>query len=582
MDERTKRKFVEAQRHFTYARLQADLERVLTRLTGKSPDLLSYDEVRRQLIATGMSKQVLKDIPLDSIVGSVDRYHDFTRSFLPRQDSDKFRWANVEVEFNSLEGFPPIEVYQIGQAYFVIDGNHRVSVARQLGATHIEAYVTEVKTKVPFSPDTQPDELIIKARYARFLNQTRLDEHQPDLDLTMTAPGNYRILEHQIEAHRYLIQQTQQREITYPQAAADWFDHTYLPTVELIRARGMLRDFSNRTEADLYVWIAKHMAELKKRWGWQVEPETVISDLIEDYSIAPQYKLARMGEKLLDSLIPGLLDGGPPPGAWRQEVSTTARNQQLFSRILVSVNGREQGWRALEQALLIAGRETAWLRGVHFVESMRLAGSESAQTVRETFRQRCGLQNIAGDFTFETGNVARTLSDRARWADLLVINLNYALEPPILNRLSAHLEVLIRRCPRPILAIPASLSTLDHALLAYDGSAKAKEALFVAAYLAGQWQIPLVVLSVVEEAKPQANRVALQRARAYLQSQQIEATYIQKEGSVSETILQTAREQGSNFILMGGYGHNPMLEMVLGSAVDEVLRRSEWPVLICR
>jgi nucleotide-binding universal stress UspA family protein len=581
MTRRSNRQLVAAQRHFTYARLQADLERVLARLTGKSPDLLSFNEVRQQLLATGMSKQVLRDIPLDAIVGSVGRYTDFTRSFLPLRDSDRQRWARIEVEFDAQEGLPPIEVYQIGEAYFVIDGNHRVSVARQIGATHIEAFVTEVKTKVPLSPDTQPDDLILKARYARFLEQTRLDEHQPEIDLTMTAPGNYRILERQIELRRYMMQQTQQREIPYAEAAAAWFDQTYVPIVEVIRTRGMLRDFPKRTEADLYVWIAKHMAELKERWGWPVEPETAITDLVEDYSDNPRYRLARMGERLMESVIPGLLDDGPPPGQWRQEVHASTRNHQLFSRILVSINGREQGWHALDQALLVANRENAWLRGVHFVESMRAAGSASAQAIRETFRQRRQQQDIAGDFTFETGNIARTLSERARWADLVVINLNYAFEPPILNRLSANLEVLLRRCPRPILAISESPSTLDRAVLAYDGSAKAREALFVAAYLAGQWEIPLAVVAVEEEQRFAADP-ALQRAQSYLQTHRIEATYVSASGPAAKAILTATEEHNGNLIVMGGYGQSPMLEVVLGSTVDEVLRSSRWPVLICR
>ncbi|RMF00194.1 MAG: universal stress protein, partial [Chloroflexi bacterium] len=139
MTEQSRRKFIEAQRHFAYARLQADMERVLARLTGKSPDLLSFEAVRRQLAGTSTARQVLKEIPLDAIVGSVGRYTDFTRSFLPLRDSAKIRWANIELGLSSLEGLPPIEVYQIGEVYFVIDGNHRVSVARQIGATHIEA-----------------------------------------------------------------------------------------------------------------------------------------------------------------------------------------------------------------------------------------------------------------------------------------------------------------------------------------------------------------------------------------------------------------------------------------------------------
>ena len=85
---------------------------------------------------------------------------------MPRQDSDSGRWAGVKVAVTELGGLPPIEVYQIGEVYFVLDGNHRVSVAREVGARHIEAYVRQVTTKVPLSPDTEPDELIIKAELA--------------------------------------------------------------------------------------------------------------------------------------------------------------------------------------------------------------------------------------------------------------------------------------------------------------------------------------------------------------------------------------------------------------------------------
>jgi nucleotide-binding universal stress UspA family protein len=116
--------------------------------------------------------------------------------------------------------------------------------------------------------------------------------------------------------------------------------------------------------------------------------------------------------------------------------------------------------------------------------------------------------------------------------------------------------------------------------LAYDGSAKAKEALFVAAYLAEQWQIPLVVVAV-EEDKLLAE-TALQGAQSYLQTQQLEATYVSAGGPVAGAILKAAEEHNSNLIIMGGYGRSPMLEVVLGSAVDEVLRSSNQPVLICR
>ena len=100
----------------------------------------------------------------DAIVGSVGRYADFTRSFLPRRESSARRWAAVRTALPDVAAFPPITVYQVGEAYFVLDGNHRVSVARQAGATHIPAYVTEIETPVPLTPDARPDELICQAK----------------------------------------------------------------------------------------------------------------------------------------------------------------------------------------------------------------------------------------------------------------------------------------------------------------------------------------------------------------------------------------------------------------------------------
>ena len=189
MTDRSARNFVAAIHDFQHARSKAALQEIMARLTGKSADLLSYEDVRRKLKARGRVAQRLEEVPLDAIVGSVGRYADFTRSFLPRQDSDQERWAKVKVAVTGLGGLPPIDVYQIDQAYFVLDGNHRVSVARQVGATHIQAYVTEVRTRVPLSPDVQPDDLILKGEYADFLERTRLDELRPEADLSVTVPG---------------------------------------------------------------------------------------------------------------------------------------------------------------------------------------------------------------------------------------------------------------------------------------------------------------------------------------------------------------------------------------------------------
>jgi nucleotide-binding universal stress UspA family protein len=117
-------------------------------------------------------------------------------------------------------------------------------------------------------------------------------------------------------------------------------------------------------------------------------------------------------------------------------------------------------------------------------------------------------------------------------------------------------------------------------LLAYDGSPKADEALYVSTYLSGQWKVPLVVLTVDE--RGDVPSIALTRARDYLGKHGVEATYVTRRGSVGNVALDVAQEHQSAMIVMGGYGFGPMVQIVLGSAVDQVVRSSQRPVMICR
>ncbi len=565
---------------FRRARRRATLEQIMARLTGRSADLLSYEEVRRKLRARESARWGLKEIPLDAIVGSVGRYIDFTRSFLPRQDSDEERWARVKVAVTDLGGLPPIEVYQIGQAYFVRDGNHRVSVARQVGATHIQAYVTEVRTKVPLLPDTQPDDLILKAEYTDFLERTRLDELRPEADLSVTVPGQYQALAEHIEVHRYFMGLEQEREIPYEEAVVHWYDEVYLPVVQGIRERGILRDFPGRTETDLYLWVSEHRAVLEQALGWEIEPEAAAADLATQFSRRRQRIVSRASEKILDAVTPDGFEAGPPPGQWRREQLALRQDDRLFGDILVPVSGEEIGWHALEQALVVAHREGARLRGLHVVRSEAQRDSEEAQAVQAEFDRRCEAAGVPGGLAVVVGRVARKICERARWSDLVVVDLAHPPAPQPVARLSSGFRTLIRRCARPVLAVPGPSSHLSRALLAYDGSPKADEALFVATYLSGQWDIPLIVVTVIEIGRTTSDTLA--RAQSYLETHGVQAAFVKESGSVAESILKMAEEHESDLIIMGGYGFSPVLEVVLGSAVDQMLRASRRPMLICR
>lgn len=197
--------YISAVADFKRARRSAELQEILERVGGgKRSPLFSFEKVRRALGEERLLPRTLRNIPMDAIVGSVGRYEDFTRQFLPRQEAQLGRWARVRMAFE-YSGLPPIEVYKIGDVYFVLDGHHRVSVARQLGAKEIEAYVTEIPSKVPLSPQDDADDLILKTEQARFLEDTRLNELHPEVDLNVTAPGRYEQLREHIAAHRYFM-----------------------------------------------------------------------------------------------------------------------------------------------------------------------------------------------------------------------------------------------------------------------------------------------------------------------------------------------------------------------------------------
>lgn len=572
--------YIGAIEDFRKARRQAALEQVLDRLTGRRDELLSYDEIRSKVGTHGSVDRGLQEIPLEAIVGSVGRYTDFTRTFLPRSDDMQDRWARVKTVATDLGGWAPIEVYQLGESYFVLDGNHRVSVARQMGLHTIPAFVTEVRTSIPVTPDMDPDDLIIQARYKRFLERTSLQGARPEADLMVSAPGAYRTLEEHIQVHRYYMGLEQQREIPYEEAAVHWYDTVYLPVVEVIRQKGLLHDFPNRTETDLYLWLAEHRAELEEVLGWDISTDAAAEDLATHRSTTRRRVLARLGERLRDALRPDELEPGPPPGVWRTGRVSERRDPRLFADIMVAINGMPSGWRALEQALVVGWKEGSPVRGLHVVPALEAAEEPVIRTLEKAFADRLVEAGVAGNLVVEVGPVARTICDRARWNDLIVVPLTVPPGADPAERLGSGFRQVVHRCPRPLLAVSTRVTPLERALLAYDGSAKAEEALFVATYMASAWQTALVVVIVAQDETMVSQLIP--RARDYLAEHGVEATFETKHGHESTAILETCEASECDVIVMGGYGARPVVEIVLGSTLNGVLRHAEVPVLICR
>ena len=270
---------------------KAQIADLMAKITGADVDLISYDEVAKRIKARQQIEMGTQTVPLEKIVGSVGRYRDFTRTFLPRAGINAERWARVDAAMHSLEGFPPIEVYKVGDVYFVRDGNHRVSVARANGLTHIDAYVTDIPTEVPLQmEDFERDQWIIKFEQNEFLKETWIDKIRPEQKLEFTEPGRFQILLRHIQVHQYLRNLDLERagseyRLSWDEAVASWYDNIYLPVVEAIHRHNLLESFPNRTEADLYLWIAFHREQLARQYELApLSPDAAVSTFAEMHS----------------------------------------------------------------------------------------------------------------------------------------------------------------------------------------------------------------------------------------------------------------------------------------------------------
>jgi nucleotide-binding universal stress UspA family protein len=565
---------------FRRARQRAAIQAVLARLSGRSTDLLSYEEVRRQINAfsTGIPRGT-QDIPLDAIIGSAGRYTDFTRSFLPRNPNDQDRWARVMAATNDPagSGLPPIEVYKIGSAYFVLDGHHRISVARELGASHIQAYVTEIPTDLPITPETHIEDLLLMSEQAAFLEQTHLKVMRPQSDVRISECCGYpQLLEH-VQMHQYFMGIDEQREVTSDEAVAHWYDTVYVPVVDAIHAKGLLRDFPGRTEADIYLWVSEHRMDLQQGLAGSISPEAAAQHLAEKESPRASRVAARIGRSLVEAMVPDSLLGATPTGRWREERTGAER---LFRDLLVPLRGDEAGWAAFDQALIFAQRESANIQAMHVLADAVNADDPGIRALGEEVLRRCNEAGVTGNFVIESGEISRNVLERALLSDMVIVHLSHPPSQAPLVRLAPGFHTLLRRCARPVLAVPEAATALDRILLAYDGSSKANEALFVAAYLCEKWNVSLSVLTVSHGAH--ANEKTLEYADKYLKERNLQARLICESGMVAETILKVAAAEESRLLVLGGYGNNPMTEAMLGSDLDAILRASHLPMLICR
>jgi hypothetical protein len=243
---------------FFHARRKALMQQVLGFLRRRPNRLLSFEEVREKLHLGGPIYRGVETVPLAHILGSLNRYHDFDRAFLPTQSHTADRWMRINRAWYREEALPPVLLYKVGEVYFVVDGNHRVSVARDQGQEFIDAEVREYRSRVPLSATIRPEDLERLEAEVDFLERTGIDRLIPGIQVRVTVLGaQERLLEH-IAVHRYFMGLEARREVSEAEALLHWYRTLYQPVVEVIEASGILSAFPARTPADLYLWVMDH------------------------------------------------------------------------------------------------------------------------------------------------------------------------------------------------------------------------------------------------------------------------------------------------------------------------------------
>lgn len=266
---------------FEKARQKAFLNDIRSTISGRTNDLVPFQEIRRRLNPEAESYRGMQTVAVNKIVGSMDRFRDFDRTFLPRKKATQGRWTRIDRAYYEDIRLPPIQLYKVGGIYFVKDGNHRVSVARERGVEFIDAEVIEGHVRVPLDSEMSPQELLLQTEYAEFLRRTDLDLLEPDHDIRPTALGRYDEMWTHIERHREWLSAIWHREATVQEAVKDWYAYIYMPIVRIVRDRGVLNAFPRLTEADVYLWVMKYRAKLGEEAGHDIGPIESAEDYAE-------------------------------------------------------------------------------------------------------------------------------------------------------------------------------------------------------------------------------------------------------------------------------------------------------------
>ncbi|HPR35095.1 MAG TPA: hypothetical protein PKY64_05420 [Anaerolineaceae bacterium] len=556
---------------FRRARSKAAMQRFWAGIQGRSLDLLPYDEISTKLRAVSQTDRGVKQVPLKDIIGSVSRIQDFDRNFLPLRDDDMHRWAKVKTAMTSplAQGVPPVSLYQIGDAYFVIDGNHRVSIAKEMGMDTIEAYVTETQTKVPISSTLTHDELILKTAYVNFLEDTRIDQMLPGFDFSLHLVENYPLLKEHITVHQYYMGIENGRPVSFEEAAIHWYETLYFPVVASIESSGLHHAFRDLTLTDLYLWLLDQQQSLQQDLGIALKPENVLDYTADKEGLKAEAGWSAAEEQIMQILL-------------RDEEHAESPYQDcLFQHVTVALSGDDPDWIALEQAIFVNRCPGGAIRGVHVESRDEEKPANEIDLYQERFDQRLSQAGMTGKYFIRQGEPASALLEFSLLSDLLVLKLSHPPATSIVERISHGIITILQQSRRPVLFVIEEPLPVSSILLPFDGSQPSKEALYIAAYYAARYDCKLHLLLVTRGSeKDEINRYYVQ---TYLERLGVKADYHQGSSeSFAADVVRLAESLAVSTLILGGYENTSIFDRVFSQSIDEILAQVTIPVMICQ
>jgi hypothetical protein len=307
MEENNSIQILQSAEDFTKAKNKALLTRIQHFMHTDKDRLLSFNDVKEILKPQNQVYKGMQIVPVKLIVGSEGRYQDFNRYFLPKSEHLRARWERVDQAQLKGINLPPIQLYEIGNAYFVRDGNHRVSVAKSQGVENIDAEVIGLSSEIGIKPNQTIDDLresLIQYEKRVFYEKTFFGDLTSDNNLDFSAPGKYDVIYNHILAHKYFINQGIEKEISFSDALVSWYKNVYDPILRIIKEEWIQLDFSGSKPSDLYVWIVKHWDFLKKKYGVHYSLKKAARDFTVKYGDG-KGKFMRFLSKIIEKLLNG-------------------------------------------------------------------------------------------------------------------------------------------------------------------------------------------------------------------------------------------------------------------------------------